>query len=517
MLLLHETQLISGLTSLDLLSNYSRHASGLVMRRLGRTISYPNCNENFRRVEGALRKGDPAKKQRHKQILAEQETNQKKQKTMDTGFDVALEVFISRSLISIENLPASKQLNTFAVILWQAREDATFDEIARTETCVDSFEPNFCTSAELKCDGSELKSGTLRIDLYIRLYEGNERLAENEHLGYTEFALMHLVNSPDQRMRSRVLHAKQATDDIGFIETALEFVASSDFLNENIDFDVSSSLLRKREWPNKIVPQQFAMFRAHGKDTDDDSKYWLPIYRSDRVGKTPETSTDVTFSPFTVSKRQLCNGDEERSLKLSLLGAMTGNAIKKSSSHRQITELAYVELTLRNVCEIDPTKDSFVLESVSIAYDEIGRLVVLQAEPTDFGSHFAFKFELRSTSAFLSTDCNDRSGTITNSIFRKSKMHMHNLQQRIGSKRNKDRNVQADHESSSVPPSPAQKNECGRFGFLNSPDDRLQANEKETSILRPRRDSEQAERNGPSHSDTIQQACDKQGQRRPSL
>lgn len=83
--------------------------------------------------------------------------------------------------------------------------------------------------------------------------------------------------------------------------------------------------------------------------------------------------------------------DEARRIRLVLYAGNSTSAI------------GHVDVTLRDLCEIDPSQEAFQIET-TYHNDEVGSLSLLRAEPTDVGSFFILKINHASSAKYIANN-----------------------------------------------------------------------------------------------------------------
>lgn len=311
--------------------------------------------------------------------------------------DSAIELFLW-----CRNLGArdKKTFDAFAVVMMQRTEDGPFEELQRSETICNTSNPKFCTSFEVQYAADADYSPTLRFDVYERKTVDTERLRDHEHRGTVCASVEGLLNAEGNHL-SLLLHHPHEPRDVGTVTVAAEPVDTTNNQNPSVvQLDVSSSVLRKRDWHKTLLSQRYELSRAHKFDDEDGNTVWLPVYRSDRMTKQRDSTVNVEFSTASVKYRHLCNGDEERAMRLTMYAVP--QVIGKPIGKKQEVKVAHADFTLRFVCEIDPTVEVLCLEQDGSNVD-MGVVSIVKAEPTDFGSYFSFQVNYEHTAKYTST------------------------------------------------------------------------------------------------------------------
>jgi C2 domain len=311
-----------------------------------------------------------------------------------------LECFLSCSSLGSTDLPRKESLSPFAVVYFRGTVSDAFAEIARTETCPLNASPSWCTSFEVECTADEIETASLRVDIYHRVQEGVESLTQNELLGRAMYPLQNAIDAPGMHFLTPLSHPTKEREKVGILQVHMERFSPIPSRNELIEIDVTAAVLRRREWTSaaKPVPQSYEILRAHVHDDTDGRVVWLPIYRSNRVGSHERGKDYVEFSRATFTNRHMCNGDEERRVRITLhagsIDRRTGRA----------TDMGFVDITLRDLCEVDPTEEVFEIENENREEERegIGSLSLLLAQPTDVGSHFELQINHASCWKYIS-------------------------------------------------------------------------------------------------------------------
>lgn len=285
---------------------------------------------------------------------------------------------------------------SFAVLLLQTEEAGQFKEISRTETVCNSSAFQYCTSFELCLAEHNADQACIRFDFYYRKTEESERLRDHQLFGKATIPIDNVLSSDGNHLAVQISHPTEA-QKVGVAMISAEEIDVSNPENETeIQFDVSAAVLRKKDWNKTFLGQRYELCRAHKHDDCDGHTVWLPICRSNRISKQRNSNTEVEFSSVALRYRHVCNGDDERRMKLSMYAS---SGPKKCSGEMF---LGFVDFTFRDICELDPTEEVLQLEGSNAADSELGTASILRAEPTDFGSHFALKINYASTLKYSS-------------------------------------------------------------------------------------------------------------------
>lgn len=304
-----------------------------------------------------------------------------------------------------------KPSEVFAVVMQRSRGDATFHEIGRTETLTNTSSPRFCTSLEISCEKDPDSSSVLRLDVYERKTLHTERLKDHEHRGTTLTTMANLLQARGQQL-TLLLHHPHDPHDTGIVTLLFEYVDTTNAENKSIiQLDVVTSVLRRRDWNKTLLSQRYELCRAHRYEDEDGRTVWLPVYRSDRIGRQQPRDTNNTsfweFSTASTCYRHLCNADEEREMRLTIYAVPL--SIAKPGAKKKEVLLAKAVFTLRFVCEIDPTEEVLSLERCDCdSEDDIGNVSIIKAEPTDYGSQFSFRVNFDHTDKYMSAASDEK-------------------------------------------------------------------------------------------------------------
>lgn len=314
--------------------------------------------------------------------------------------DLQLECFLSCAGLGSTDTHRKDGLRPFAVLYMKHTEDDVFSEIARTETRPNTTSPSFCSSVELRCRAEDVATTSLRVEIYHRVREGEESLEINELFGLAIFPLKSVRDADGMHFLSSLSHPAKERERVGIVQIKAEHMCVSTTASELVEIDLMAVGLRRREWSqaSKIVPQSYEILRAHAYDDADGQVVWLPIYRSDRVSTYSKKTEHVDFSRATLTNRHLCNGDEERRIRIVLLA---GAPDKKTGGRPY--DMGFVDITLRDLCEVDPTEEVFEIENAPESDEtEAGSMSLLTAQPTDVGSHFILQVNHASCKKYVS-------------------------------------------------------------------------------------------------------------------
>lgn len=304
-----------------------------------------------------------------------------------------------------------KPSEVFAVVMQKSPRDAMFQEIGRTETISNTSSPHFCTSLEISYEKDPDPSYVLRLDVYERKTLHTERLKDHEHSGTTLTTVANLLQARGQQL-TLLLHHPHAPRDTGTVTILFDLVDTTNTENKSIvQLDVATSVLRRRDWNKTLLSQRYELCRAHRYEDEDGRTVWLPVYRSDRIGRQqPRDTNNASFWEFSTAStcyRHLCNADEEREMRLTIYAVPLG--ITKPGAKKKETLLAKAVFTLRFVCEIDPTEEVLSLERCDCdSEDDIGNVSIVKAEPTDYGSQFSFRVNFDHTDKYMSAASDEK-------------------------------------------------------------------------------------------------------------
>ena len=293
-----------------------------------------------------------------------------------------LELFLGCS-----GLSGGKGLNSFAVVNIKRHGEEQFREMARTETICNSSKPQYCTSIEVKYTRELTEKTLLRIDIYERKTVETEKLSDHMYIAKATRSISDILLATGQHLTVQMSHPFKQ-EKLGVITISAEEIdLTNDENNSDVHLDVSATILRKRDWNKTILSQRYEIQRSHSDFDGDGHTIWLPIYRSDRITKQHNNHNEIEFSGASLKYRHLCNGDEER--RIRLLVFIKAETVKKSAGE---CLLGICEFSIRDICELDPTEEVLQLESQRKGeYVEIGTVAILKAEPTDFGSRFSLQ------------------------------------------------------------------------------------------------------------------------------
>jgi hypothetical protein len=254
-------------------------------------------------------------------------------------------------------------------------------------------------------DNEEINLSSICIEVYQCAADSRSKLQSDVLVGRAVFQVSSLLDSPELHFTTDVLHPTKKEEVTGHLVLNCEAVLDPSQEEELVEFELGSSVLKRREWPKHNLAQSFEILRAHVHDDVDNKCVWLPVYRSDRSIKQKAGATKVDFPRVTLTKRHICNGDEERRLRI-LLQIWDGSAKKGKWLKSKVA--GYIDFTLRDLCEVDPTKDLFEIEADGTFVQggeclEIGFASIEKAEPTEVGSFFSLLVHYASTSKFDSS------------------------------------------------------------------------------------------------------------------
>lgn len=314
----------------------------------------------------------------------------------DSDEDCKLEIFVGCRALYGE--AERDGINSFAVLWVKQADSVDFQELARTETICNSAAPQYCTSFELSYRDELASTTMLRVDIYGRKTEDTERLSDHEHFAKATMSLRDVLSSTGHHRVTQLSHPSRE-EKMGILTVSAEKIdVTNGENNSDVHLDVAATILRKRDWNKTILCQRYEIQRSHAHDDCDGHTVWLPIYRSDRISKQRKSSTSIEFSGAFIKYRHLCNGDEER--RIRLLVYIKPEAGKKTYSEAL---LGTCEFSIRDICELDPTEEVLQLERASnVEIEEIGSVAILKAEPTDFGSHFSLRINHEGTDKYSS-------------------------------------------------------------------------------------------------------------------
>lgn len=344
--------------------------------------------------------------------------------------DLQLECFLSCAGLGSTDIHRKDGLSPFAVLYMKQNECDDFSEIFRTETRPNTTSPAFCLSSEIRCRAEDISTTYLRVEIYHRVREGEESLEINELFGVAIFPLKSVRDAEGMQFLSSLSHPTKERERVGIVQIKAEHLCLSATANELVEIDLMAAGLRRREWSqaSKIVPQSYEILRAHAYDDADGQVVWLPIYRSDRVSTYAKKTEHVDFSRATMTNRHLCNGDEERRIRIVLLA---GNPDKKTGG--RANDMGFIDITLRDLCEVDPTEEVFEIENAPETEEsEVGSMSLLTGQPTDVGSHFVL--QVNHASCFKYVSLSSPESKIRSSVGQQLKKRRNGLKKGISKK-----------------------------------------------------------------------------------
>lgn len=309
-----------------------------------------------------------------------------------------LEAFIEcRTLLG----SGKENINSFAVVRSRSLQGGEFDEVARTETVFNSASPEYCTSFELEYSNTSIEHSIVRVDVYNRQTEASEHLDDHELLGKATIPLESVLMDEGNRFAAQIAHPLEKRT-VGMLMLYAEEIDMSNEENQSdIQIDVSAAVLRKRDWNKSTLGQRYELKRAHKHDDCNGNPVWLPIHKSDRIWKQHDSKAIVEFCSTSLKYRHVCNGDDERRMRIIIYATQSSNSKRASSEFL----IGMVEFTLRDLCEIDPTCEVLPLEKGDVDVEDLGSLAILKAEPTDFGSLFSVQLNYETTTKYSSAVC----------------------------------------------------------------------------------------------------------------
>lgn len=309
--------------------------------------------------------------------------------------------------------PADKPFRAFAAV-WTAGAQGEFEELSRSETIYKGLSLRFCTSFELEYEAAQAENTSLKVQLYKRKTECSERLRCHELISQCIVCVEDILCANGNHLQ-RKLTKLGADLMLGYMVLSAEEMDEDNIENEsNVELDVCSIALRRRDWNKTTVSQRYELQRAHKHDDGDGNIVWLPIYESNRISKQKGGNQNVEFTRANMKLRHLCNGDDERALRIVVYGLAQTTVRTSVESY-----VGMVDFTLRDICELDPTQEVLVLEGVGDDQEDIGCVSILKAEPTDVGSHFSLKINHETSKRFSSVGCEEKGRFRT---FRKKKI-----------------------------------------------------------------------------------------------
>lgn len=221
------------------------------------------------------------------------------------------EVFLSCSALGSTDHQSKKEtISPFCVLYLQRDLSAGFEEVGRTESLADNRSPAWCTSFEIELARKEENGASIRADIYHHTQlEVGMCLKENELFGRASFSVQNINEAPGRHFLMPISHITKEREMVGILHVSTEPLSSSPSRKELVEVDVVTNILRKRSISQSLVPQSFEILRAHANDDESGSVVWLPVYRSDRLGRLTQNKTALfmEFSRITVTNRHLCN------------------------------------------------------------------------------------------------------------------------------------------------------------------------------------------------------------------
>lgn len=341
----------------------------------------------------------------------------------EPSYNRRIEIFIGcRSLDGYEETSR----DFFAVINRRDKKSDEFEEVGRTETIYHCDSPQFCTSFELSYEESLAASTSVRVDVYQRRTLDTERLKDHAHLGKVTTTIHDIMAAAGYQVTTQLSHPVEEKK-VGIITLCAESIDVDNPENDSdVQLDITAVILRKKDMKKTIYGQRYELRRAHINEDCEGHTVWLPVYKSDRISKQRDSNSKIEFSSTSIRYRHLCNGDEERRIRITMYAVPQTS--KKTSSE---ICLGNAEFTLRDLCELDPTSEVLQLERVTTGeVEEIGHLSIMKAEPTDFGSHFALQVNYDDTERYTAASVGEKRGHVTAKTIRK-KLSIQSLPRRL--------------------------------------------------------------------------------------
>jgi hypothetical protein len=302
--------------------------------------------------------------------------------------------------------PSSTQhfVKWFAVISYRKNVESKFEVRGRTEVVEGGTRLNFCSSTLVTYDPDEEYSSSVCVELYQSNDAGPGKSQSEALVGRVVSQMSLLLAASDMHFSANMMHPLRDTELVGELKVMFEYVTGVQE-EELVEIELAVSALKRREWPKHNLGQSFEILRAHVHDDANNRFIWLPVFRSNRATIQKADMPTIMFPRVMLTKRHLCNGDEERRLRILL--QVWDRSSKKSGSLR-CRGLGYIDFTLRDLCEVDPTKDLFEIEAdLEINHDEdwlsMGFASIEKAEPTELGSIFSLLIHHESTAKFISS------------------------------------------------------------------------------------------------------------------
>ncbi len=283
-------------------------------------------------------------------------------------------------------LGSSRDSSVFVAVSTSEGVGKELEELIRTETICQGPSPKFCTSFVVPYDNAEVSQHAVFFDVYIRKSVTSERLSDQEHIGHVAVPLKRVLTATGNHSVAHLV--APSGDAAGRMTISAEPVdMRHPDARHTMELEVRAVALRKRDWARTFIPQRYELWRAHAHGDEQGATVWLPVHRSDRVSKTRDASQHIDFTTASLSYRHLCNGDDGRRLRLVLSSesAKTGTCD---------ADIGFVDLTLRQLCEMDPAEDVFKIQREGVAQD-VGHVRIMHAEPTDYGGSFSLLMNYR--------------------------------------------------------------------------------------------------------------------------
>lgn len=215
-----------------------------------------------------------------------------------------------------------KQKDTFSksdpmcALFMRRCESDDWREVARTETIKDCLDPDFVTKFLVDYFFEE------RQQLMFKVYDVDSKSFELHHhdfLGHASCTLGELVAYQGRQAKYQLAGL---SNNSGTILLTVEEVLDCKKL---LEMQWQGRKLDKKDWCGKSDP-----FLAFYRVSEDNS--YSAVYRTEVVKKT----LNPTWRPFTIHMRQLCGGDEDRTIKVACYDWDSDGAV--SSSHDLIGE-----------------------------------------------------------------------------------------------------------------------------------------------------------------------------------
>ncbi|KAI5080565.1 hypothetical protein GOP47_0003748 [Adiantum capillus-veneris] len=201
------------------------------------------------------------------------------------------------------------------LVLFLKRKDGTFEEIGRTEVCLNSLSPKWITKLLVLYSFEDVQVLLFKIYDIDTNFKGVPTkkipLQQQQFLGQVECVLSQIVTTPGQSVTRALQPSKeQELDAAGMPELGSLTVRAEEVVHSKSIVEIRVNCL---ELDNKDLFSKSDPYLSISKRNEDGS--YTPVYKTE----VKKNSLNPIWKPIKITLQQLCNGDMDCPLKFECL------------------------------------------------------------------------------------------------------------------------------------------------------------------------------------------------------